>query len=156
MKRISIVINALFTIIVSANLFAVASAPIQRIDVVNILSNGLGSPSQTSVLVAFGNGGALPCSKITLPFQGSTTVWAGIGQTCVTAVTSVTITAIAGPVGIGAVYDTTPITYSISSSFYSDQISIIQSIAPVFDGSSGAIIAAGFAQASIVNNLANN
>jgi hypothetical protein len=107
------------------------------------------------VLVSFVSGtSTFPCYSTELAFQNILTVWAGIGQKCTTAITSVTITPIAEPGGIGVVYQT-PNTFVVNGSFYSTQITINQGTAPVFDPINGAIISTGTVNVTSINNLTN-
>jgi hypothetical protein len=151
------IITVLFSFFASINLFA-ANTPIQRIDVVNLLWNsaigGSGGVTPTSVQVVFQNSNPKPCLTTTLPFQGAITVWAGIGQTCVTPVTSVTITPVASvsspvPVYVAPANPTT----SISSTYYSTQIMVSQNIAPIFDPNAGALLSVGVFQVTATSHL---
>jgi hypothetical protein len=152
MKRT--LIPAAIAILASSLTFA--ANPIQRIDVVNMLWNpngtsGVAGLSPTSVIVAFNNGGVKPCSTTTLAFQGAVTVLAGTGQACVAAITSVTITPVAGPAG--TVYSALPDT-PITSSHYTTQIMINNKIDPIFDSTNGAIKTQGVAQTIAQGQLA--
>lgn len=150
MKRKWLIILALLAPITSVNLFA-ANAPIQRIDVVNILGNSSGGVTETPVVLSFDNGGSAPCFTTTLAFQGATTLWAGIGQSCVSAVTSLTVTPIAGS-GSGTVYVAPPIS-TINNTFYSAQITIAQNTPPQFDPSDGSITTAGTVLVTTVSHF---
>ncbi len=163
MKRTLILAQALLAVTASTQIFAapethtVGAAPIQRIDVVNMLwnQNGTGGAaglSPTSVVVAFQNGGAKPCFTTTLAFQGATTVLAGTGQACVAAVTSVDVTPVAGPAG--TVY-ATPASVAITSTFYATQVIINNKTDPIFDATNGAVKTQGVAQATVQGQLRN-
>lgn len=154
MIKNGIVTHALLGILVSTKLFATANAPIQRIDVVNMLSNNGSQVTQTSVVLAFENGGSTPCFTTTLAFQAATTVWAGTDQACGAGITGVTISPVAGPAGIVVYNAPTPPT--LNSSLYSTQMIISQNTAPLFDASNGLIIAAGTAQVTTLSQLAKN
>jgi len=146
--------GAFMAMIALPPLFATTNAPMQRIDVINLLWNGAGGTkgiSQSAVTVSFENNSPTPCFTSTLAFQGSMTVWVGVGQHCVTPVTSITITPIARS-DIGLVYDT-PATINISNSLYSAQILVSQNIAPVFDPFNGAILSTGTLQGTVVQTL---
>ena len=152
-----VIVTVLFSIIASINLFA-ANAPIQRIDVANLLWNsaigGSGGITPTSVQVVFQNNNPKPCYTTTLPFQGAITIWAGIGQTCVTPVTSITITPIASTSSPIPVYSapTNPTTI-INSGYYSTQVIISQFIAPTFDPNDGALLSVGVSQVTAASHL---
>lgn len=153
MKKKWIMTNILFYFFVSTNLFATANAPIQRIDVVNMLWNsaggGSGGLTPTPVTIAFQNGGARPCFTTTLRFLGTATVWVGIGQPCVTAVTSAVIT----PSGTNPVYSAPEAPTVINGTLYSTQITISQALAPTFDPDSGLLLTEGTAMATTVSHL---
>jgi hypothetical protein len=148
MKSKWIVINAVLALIVSAKFATAANAPIQRIDVVNMLGD-LGG-SATSVVVSFSNGVSTPCFTKTLPYLGAITVWAGTGQVCVTPVTSIMVTPVAG--ATGAIYDTNPVPTNLTGTQYSTQITISQNTAPIFDPNNGSLLIAGTVQATAVTN----
>ncbi len=96
-----ILIHSLITIMVSDKLLADTSVPIQRIDVANLLTTGaVNSP----VMLAFDNGSSNPCITSLLAFQDTTTIWAGAGQACLTAISGVTITPIDASSGVGVIY----------------------------------------------------
>ena len=116
---------------------------------VNLLSNN-GGITSTAVVVAFENGGSAPCFTTTLAFQGAITVWAGIGQACVTTVTSITITPVAG---LGGMIYEPPNDLTINGLLYSTQIVISQNTAPVFDVSNGSLISSGTVLATIQSQL---
>ncbi|CEG56356.1 hypothetical protein [Legionella fallonii] len=137
---------------VSTNLFALANAPMQRIDVVNLLWNsavgGNGGLTNTAVTLSFYNGASKPCFTTTLQFQGAVTVWSGVGQNCVAPVTDIAITPIAGPIGL--VYQA-PADSIISTSYYSTQLVVGQFTAPVFDPTNATLMAPGTVLATITN-----
>lgn len=139
MKKYSLLTQTVFILLASHSLFA--GAPIQRIDVVNMLwnQNGTGATpgiTPTAIIVSFNNGGLKPCFTITLPFQGSTTVFAGPGQICINAITSVNFAAVAGPAG--TVYSA-PTPLNINGAYYSSQIIVNDATDPVFDTTNGAV-----------------
>ncbi len=143
---------SLFALTASTNLFALANAPIQRIDVVNLLSNNIGGSSgltDTNVVLAFSNGGSTPCFTTTLAFKAAVTVLAGIGQACVAPISDIAITPLAAPIGLVYVAPTDP---SITTGFYSSQMVISQLTPPVFDPSNGTLLATGTVIASITNH----
>ena len=155
MKHKFKIANALLAIVVSSHAFA--AAPIQRIDVVNMLWNQNATAAApgltpTSVLVAFHNGGGTPCFTTTLAFQGSTTVLAGTGQTCVAAITTVSVTPVAGPAG--TVF-ATPSAVAITSTYYASQIIVNNKTDPIFDATNGAIKTQGVVQATVQGQLRN-
>lgn len=127
---------------------AAANAPIQRVDVVNMLGSGAAA---TAVVVSFNNGVATPCFTKTLAYLGDITVWAGTGQACVTPISSVTIAPVAGTAG--AIYDTPMMPTLISNTLYSTQIKISEHAAPVFDPTNGSLLMTGTLQAVVFNNL---
>lgn len=137
-------ISNIMLCVASCNLYAASNVPIQRIDVIDLLGTG---GAVTAVTVAFNNGGASPCFTANLPFQGAVSVLSGIGQSCVAPVNSIVVTT------VGDVYDNTPMYYSIDTSFYLAQMTITELTAPVFNGSSGAVITPGVAQAIVTNRL---
>lgn len=145
---------AFLTSTISPQLFAQANAPIQRIDVVNLLSNG-GGVTQTSVVVAFGNEGALPCFSTTLAFQGAITVWAGTGQSCVSPITNVTVTPLAASSDVPVVYEPPP-PITVNATLYSTQILINQNTSPIFDTTNGTLITTGTVLTTTLSQLANH
>lgn len=153
MKKNKVNYTALFLLSISTNLFALANAPIQRIDVVNLLWNntagGDGGLTNTSVTVAFNNGGVKPCFTTTLPFQGAITVSAGIGQACVAPINDIAITPLAGPIGL--VYQA-PASAAITTSYYSTQLVIEQFTAPIFDPTNATLLSPGSVIATIANH----
>lgn len=144
---------AIFTLIVSSNLFASPGAPIQRIDVTNLLWNTTSSKTQTAVVLTFDNGGSAPCFTTSLNFQGTMTLLAGADYACNTPIKSVTITPSMGTIGM--IYDG-PITNIISSGFYLTQINISQNTSPVFDPSNGAIDSTGTMRLTTTTQLTKN
>lgn len=156
MKRNLAIIPALLAVLASASVFA--ASPIQRIDVVNMLWNpngtgGVPGLTPTSIVVAFNNGGSRACVTTTLAFQGATTVLAGTGQACTAAITSVSITPIAGPAG--TVY-AAPADIPITNSYYATQIIINNKTDPIFDATNGAVKTAGAVQATVQGQFAQN
>lgn len=155
MKPIGIIIQVVPLLLASANLNATANSPVQRIDVANLLWNnvigGNGGSTKVAVIADFANGGSIPCFSTTLASQGSITVWAGQGQPCTTAITSVTITPLDSPSGLGTVYQAPPDT-PINTSLYSTQLSVIQNTAPVFDPENGALISPGTSTTTTVGH----
>lgn len=146
----------LLFIAISANVFASNNAPIQRIDVANMLWNNVAGATmtQTPVVVAFENGGTTPCTSVTIPFNGFVVVWAGIGQACISPITSITITPVVSP-GMGTVY-AAPNSTTINSSYYSTQVIINQATAPVFNPSNGTISTSGTVQVSTTTHFKNS
>ncbi len=148
MKRTLKLAQALFIIMASTQVIASNQiqntnnqAPIQQITVTNMLWNsnatgGVQGLTPTSVTVAFNNGGAKPCFTTTLAFEGLTNVTVGSGQLCGAAVTSVTITPVAGPAG--TVY-ATPSPASINGSYFATQILLGDGTDPVFDTTNGLV-----------------
>lgn len=139
----------------ASNLFAFANAPIQRIDITNWLWNhvigGNGGATKTSVKIVFENGGAVPCFTTILPFQSSLTVWAGLSQSCVAAITSVTFFPMDS--SLGTVYLPPDNTIHLDASLYYAQLTVIQNTAPVFDSSNGSIASPGIAQVVSINKV---
>jgi hypothetical protein len=107
MKRFFLFSILLCGISVRAN---AAPVPVQRIDVINMLWNptaGATGLTPTSVLLKFfpKSNSSTPCFTVTLPFEGSSTFFAGTGFACTTAVGSMSVTPVANPVlGTTAVY----------------------------------------------------
>jgi hypothetical protein len=134
--------------VILSHVVAAANAPIQRVDVANMLGSG---GSVTAVVVSFSNGVSTPCFTKTLAYLGEITVWAGTGQVCVTPITSVTISPVAG--SGGAMYDTPVAPISVSNTLYSTQIKISENTPPIFDSSNGSLLMAGTLQAVVFNNL---
>ncbi|KTC79110.1 hypothetical protein [Legionella cherrii] len=155
MKKVLIPALSLLTQIFSTNLQA-ANAPIQQIDIANLLANnvgGSGGATETAVNVAFLNGGALPCYTTTLAYQAATSIRAGIGQTCQAPITSITLTPIANSNGLGTIYETPLYPVMVDSRYYSTQITISQNTAPTFDPNNGNILLLGTIQTTVVNHL---
>lgn len=148
MKKTTGVISVLVAIFIATDLYA-ANAPIQRIDIANLLSNG-GGISSTAVSLEFTNGGSTPCFTTTLPYQGVITVWAGMGQACTTAITNLTITPLAGDFGV--IYNP-PNPLTISNSPYLTQITISQNTAPTFDPTNGTLLSTGTVATTFLNKL---
>lgn len=153
MKKIRNISLVLSTLIASTNLFALANAPIQRVDVVNQLWNNLaggdGGLTNTAVILTFNNGGLSPCFTTTLAFQASITVLAGIGQACVSPVTDITITPL--ETAIGLVYQMPP-DITLYAQYYSSQILISQLSPPVFDPANATILAPGSTFTTTINH----
>lgn len=131
-------------------------APVQRIDVVNMLWNpsatgGAAGLTPTSVVVTFNNGGSRPCFTSTLLFQAGVTVLAGTGQPCVAPVTTITVTPVAGPAGLTYAALTG---VSINSAYYSSQYIVTNQTAPVFDTTNGAVATIGAAQVVVQGQYA--
>lgn len=145
MNRNKMILHGIFALSMSINLFA-ANAPIQRIDVVNLL--GAGGSVPTSVTVAFENGVATPCFTTTLPYQGTITVWAGAGQTCGLPIINVVVTPASG--AGGTVYSS-PNPVAVSSNYYLTQLAISQNTAPIFDPNNGALLMAGTTQIGMMS-----
>jgi hypothetical protein len=137
-------------LIALTNTALAANAPIQRVDVVNML--GVAGGSATSVVVSFYNGVSTPCYTKTLAYLGAITVWAGVGQVCVSPITSVNVTPVVG--SSGAIYETPASPTNISGTQYSTQITISQNTSPVFDPTNGSLLLPGTIQAVTVTNLA--
>jgi hypothetical protein len=144
------------TVIVALLTSSAFSAPIQQVNVTNMLWNanatsGVPGITPTSIVANFYNGGTKPCFTITIAFKGSTTVQAGTGLPCVTAITSVSFTPVAGPVG--AVYTTPPDT-AINGSYYTTQLIVQNGTDPVFDTTNGAVKTEGVVSISSHGQLA--
>ncbi|MFT4060449.1 MAG: hypothetical protein QM652_12980 [Legionella sp.] len=133
-----------------ANTALAANAPIQRVDAVNML--GISNGSATSVVVSFYNGVSTPCYTKTLAYLGAITVLSGVGQACVSPITSVNVTPVAG--SFGATYETPVTPTSISNTQYSTQITISQNTPPVYDPSNGSLLLSGTLQVTTVTNWA--
>lgn len=138
--------NILFVLAVSVKLYA-ANAPIQRIDVVNLL--GVGGATPTSVAISFSNGVSTPCFSTTLPYLGALTVWVGVGQACTSAITAVTVI----PTGANLVYSAPTNPNPINGAQYLTQIAISQNTAPVFDPNTGSLLTLGTTQVNAISNL---
>ena len=137
-------------IIVSAKLQAGTTIPIQRIDVANLLTTGaVNSP----VILAFDNGGSNPCVTMLMAFQDTATIWAGTGQTCLTPISSVTITPFNASSGVGVIYQTPANPVVIDNNIYSTRLIISQNTAPVFDAINGAMITPGTIQIGKLSQL---
>lgn len=134
------------TMLVAANLAAATSIPIQRIDIANIVTTGaVGS----SIMLAFNNNDIAPCATSVLAFQDMTTIWAGSGQACSTAITSITIIPIDAETSIGAIYLTPATPVMINERAYSTRLIITQNTAPVFDSINGALVTPGTIQTGV-------
>ena len=145
--------NAVFAFIASVPLFAAAGAPIQRIDVVNLL--GVGA-TQTPVTLAFVNAGLNPCFTTTLNFQGAMTLWIGTNQACSTAVTDMTITPLPGFNGVDINYAAPMYPVAINGNLYSTQITISQKTEPVYDPGNGELLIPGTIQTAVQNHWTND
>lgn len=134
------------TMLAAANLVAATDIPIQRIDVANMVTTGtVGS----SMMVAFNNEEQSPCAATLLAFQDMKTIWAGAGQTCSTAITSITIIPIDTETGIGAIYLTPSTPTMINIRAYSTRLIINQNLAPTFNGINGALVTPGTIQTGV-------
>lgn len=156
MKRKLIVANTILAILASTQILA--AGPIQRIDVLNMLWNKNATDkvqglTPTQVVVAFNNGGPKPCFTSTLNYQGAATVYAGVGQPCVNAISSVTITPVAGAAGL--VYSA-PSAYNINVSHFSTQMIIDNGIDPLFDSTNGAVKTPGTVEVIAQGQFAQN
>ena len=150
MRRMFIRVQVLLALLVCFPAFASAS-PIQQIYVSNMLWNQNATAAAqgltpTAVVVAFHNGGASACFTTTLAFQGATTILVGTGQPCVAAVTTVSMTPVAGPAG--TIY-ATPTAAAVPGANYSTQILIDNKTDPIFDTTNGKISTQGAVQATI-------
>lgn len=144
--------STLLLVIASTKLFATPGAPIQRIDLANILSNA-GGITETSVLASFTeNNATTPCYQTTLAFNQVMTVWVGANQSCTMPITSLSITPVADANGNAPVY-LAPDVYPIASTYFSTQITISQNTAPTFDPSNGSVLSFGTVNLSAVVNL---
>ena len=77
----------------SVNAQAAATAPIQRIDVINLIGTAAAPTLQSPAVVKFYvSGGSAPCYTATLPYEGSATFFAGTGLACSAAVASMVVT----------------------------------------------------------------
>ena len=77
------------------------------------------------------------------------TVLAGTGQTCVAAINSLTFL----PAGTSPVYTAPASPTATSTTQYFTQITIGQSVAPIFDPNTGLLIASGSMEITNVSNL---
>lgn len=139
MKRNGIL--TLLGLVFSTSLFA-GNAPIQRIDVVNLL--GANGSVPTAVTLSFENGPATPCFTATLPYQGRITVWAGVGMACIAPITSILVNPVIG--ASGPVY-TSPSPVELSSNYYLSQLTVSENAAPQYDPTNGDLVMPGTAQA---------
>jgi hypothetical protein len=140
-----------FFVLLATQMFA-ANAPIQRIDIVNLLWNdvaGVPGSTDTPILIAFYNGGTIPCYTTTVPFRAAITVWAGIGQACITPVSDLTITPVANPVVTYA----PAVIATLSGGYYVTELTVSQNSPPLFDPSNGAVLAPGTAKTTLVNYI---
>lgn len=133
----------LLAISAPAKLLAETSIPIQRIDVANLLTTGAVS---SPVMLAFENGGSTPCITSLLAYQETTTIWAGAGQACLSAIASVTITPMDSSSNIGVIYQTPENPVLVDKTRYSTRLLISQNMAPVFNSINGAMISQGTIQ----------
>jgi|GEM_PF-4935737 len=148
MNKKNRVLTAILAMAMSATVCA-ASAPIQRIDVSNLLSSGgsgSGDATLTAVEISFDNGGATPCYTTTLAFSGTVTVYAGADEACVAPIQWITVTPIAGPVGL--VYEAPLYPTVIDKEFYLAQLVVTQDTPPTFDPFNGALVSPGTATVS--------
>lgn len=142
-------VNSYVFMMVSTGLIAGTSIPVQRIDMANLLTTGaIGS----SVTLAFNNGQTSPCSIIQLKYHETVTLWAGTGQPCLTAISSVTVMPIDNN-DVGTIYQTPAAPIMINENLYSTRLIITQNIAPLFDGINGAIITPGTIQTGVVSQF---
>lgn len=143
---------ALLTLLMSTFTFAGNKAPIQRIDVTNLLWNsaagGDGGLTHTSVTVDFSNGGITPCYSKTLAFQEAITVFAGVGLPCVAAINEIAINTVAAPIGL--VY-LAPSNVTLNTALYFAQLEVNQLTAPAFDPSNATLLAPGTATTTFAN-----
>ena len=135
----------------SAPLFAAPVNPVihanqynQTIYVANLLANNdLPAPGMTTtpVLVKYFNGAARPCWYLTINYQSDAIVHAGPGQGCAAKVTMIEIT----PLLVAEKLNTygAPVTLNIDTTKFSNQVTILQQRAPVFDSASGLVTTPG-------------
>lgn len=156
MKKKWMISQTLVLILISSSVFAIANAPIQRIDIINNLWNSLaggsGGQTQTSVKVELDNGSPGPCFTKILPYQSAITVYAGIGQSCINKVVAITVTPYSGPGTLSPSYDPPGTPQAINSSLYLTQIAISQNTAPVYDSINGSLLMKGTVLTTIVSN----
>lgn len=146
MKRTLTLTAIVTTVFASSLTFAIA--PLQRIDITNMLWNHNATDraqglTPTSVTLSFRNGGAKPCFTTNVAFQAGATVLSGTGQPCVAAITSISVTPIAGPAG--AVY-AAPEDIQINASYFVTQIILSNKNDPIFDSTHGGIKTQGAVQ----------
>ena len=146
--------HVLFAFFMSTQLCAAANAPIQRIDVVNIL--GTAGSSQTDVAVNFYNDGvSTPCYTAKLPFNGAATILVGVGYNCASLVSSLSITPKSGPTGTVSIYEAPIIPTYISTTNYLNQVTVSENTPPLFDPGNGGLLASGTIQANVVSYLSH-
>ncbi len=145
MKRKGILSHTLLGLVFSHSLLA-GNAPIQRIDVVNLL--GANGSVATPVTFSFENGPTTPCYTTTLPYQGRITVWAGVGLACIAPITNIVVTPVVGP--SGTVYSA-PNPVSINTNYYLNQVTVSENAPPTYDPTNGALLLPGTAQAVLKN-----
>jgi hypothetical protein len=153
-RKLLLAVHTLLAVTTTTSLFA-APTPTQQIDVVNMLWNtnatsGAAELTQTSVIVAFNNGGAKPCATSVVAFQGVTTVLAGAGQACVAPITSISLTPVTGPAGL--IYSA-PADTTISGTLYATQIIVDGKTDPVFNATNGSVTTPGTVQVTQQNKL---
>lgn len=140
----------LLALVLSMPSIYAANAPIQRLDIVNLLWNDVAAIpgiTDTAVQISFYNGESVPCLTTTLAFQAAMTLWVGIGQTCVKPIHEITVTPVANP---EVIYDPA-VTSTISSGYYATQVTVSQNSPPVFDPTNGAVLAAGSLKTTLIN-----
>lgn len=137
---------ALLILTTSMGAYAGEKAPIQRIDVTNLLWNsnagGDGGLTDTAVTIDFFNGDATPCYSKTLAFQEAITLFAGATQPCTTPINEIAITPLSSATGL--VY-LAPSNATINTELYFAQLEVNQLAAPVFDSSNATLLAPGTA-----------
>lgn len=126
---------------------AATAAPVQRIDIVNLLAHSKATPGVTASPVTvkfYTNGSSAACSTATLPYDGAVTLFAGTGLACTTAITNISVTVLAGS-GNVIVYNDYPSTALTATGKYSTQIEIIEATsgAPTFNSSVGSVTTKG-------------
>lgn len=150
MNKLRLLSNFLITLLVSTNLYA--SSPIQRIDIVNMLSNLGGGVTQTPVQVVFSNHESASCYTTILAYNAVLSVFIGAGQPCISPITGMTITPIDQNAAVSTIY-LAPSPISISSGYYYTQLSITENAAPTFDPSNGQVLTPGTVTLTTVNHF---
>lgn len=125
-----------------------ATAPVQRVDVVNLLAHSKSAPGVTAspVTVKFftSTSATTPCATSTLPYDGATSIFAGTGLACTTAITNISVTPLVGPGNIVAYSALTGSGGNFTATGkFSTQLEIIEGTAPTFTAANGALASAG-------------
>lgn len=150
MKKQTIIFNILFSFIISTPVLGIENSPIQRLDISNVLSSSNES-SETPISLNFKSNSFASCYSVTLMSPSVISVYAGPGLPCVTPITTVSITPLATPGGLGVIFQA-PNDLNINSGLYYSQVTMSENSPPVFDPNNGSVLIPGTILVTVAQN----